>query len=195
MGRIPSGGEGMRAFIAIDIGDNVREKLVQAQDKIARTKAAKIKFVEPENLHITLKFLGEITEEQAKEISEILGKIAKKYKKHEVKVKGIGVFPNYSYVRVIWAGVEGDQIIKSMANDIERELRKLGFKRDKDFIAHVTIGRVKFVKDKVELMLTLRELANEDFGIFTVDVIELKKSTLTPKGPIYETIARFELKD
>jgi len=185
----------MRAFIAIDIGDNVRKKLVQAQDRIARTKAAKIKFVEPENLHITLKFLGEITEEQAEEIKEILQKIASKYKKHEVKVKGIGVFPNYSYVRVIWAGVEGDQIIKSMANDIEKELRKLGFKRDKDFVAHVTIGRVKFVKDKVELMLTLKELTNEDFGNFTVDAIELKKSTLTPKGPIYETLARFELKD
>ena len=185
----------MRAFIAIDIGDNVRGKLVQAQDRIARTKAAKIKFVESENLHITLKFLGEITEEQAEEIKEILQKIASKYKKHEVKVRGIGVFPNYSYVRVIWAGVEGDQIIKSMVNDIEKELRKLGFKRDKDFVAHVTIGRVKFVKDKVEFMLTLKELANEDFGNFTVDAIELKKSTLTPKGPIYETIARFELKD
>ena len=185
----------MRVFIAIDIGDNVREKLVQAQDRIARTKAAKIKFVEPENFHITLKFLGEITEEQAEEIKEILQKIASRYKKHEVKVRGFGVFPNYSYVRVIWAGVEGDQIIKSMANDIEKELRKLGFKRDKDFVAHVTIGRVKFVKDKVELMLTLKELTNEDFGNFTVDAIELKKSTLTPKGPIYETLARFELKD
>lgn len=195
MGRIPSGGEGMRAFIAIDIGDNVREKLVQAQDSIARTKAAKIKFVEPENLHITLKFLGEITEEQAEEIKEILQKIASKYKKHNVKVKGIGVFPNPNYIRVIWAGVEGDEIIKSIASDIEKELRKLGFKKDKDFVAHVTIGRVKFVKDKIGLAVVLKELANEDFGIFTVDAIELKKSTLTPKGPIYETLARFELKD
>ena len=72
-------------------------------------------------------------------------------------------------------------------------MRRLGFKKDKDFVAHITIGRVKFVRDKVELAMALKELANEDFGEFEVDAIELKKSTLTPKGPIYETVARFEL--
>lgn len=183
----------MRAFIAIEINDAVRENLVKAQDKIERAKAAKIKFVEPENLHLTIKFLGEITEEQAKEIGEILEGIAKKYRKHSVKVKGIGVFPSYNYIRVIWAGLEGDEEIKKIAQDVENAMRELGFKKDKEFVSHITIGRVKYVRDKVELMLTLKELANEDFGEFTVKAIELKKSTLTPKGPIYETIKRVEL--
>lgn len=185
----------MRAFIAIDINDNVRQKLVEAQEKIEKTKSAKIKFVEPENLHLTLKFLGEITEEQAEEIKRVLEIVAKKHKKHSVRVKGIGVFPNYNYVRVIWAGVENDEEIKKIAKEIDNALFKLGFKREKDFVSHITIGRVKFVKDKVELMLALKELSNEEFGEFEVSAIELKKSTLTPKGPIYETLARFELED
>ncbi|WP_175059203.1 RNA 2',3'-cyclic phosphodiesterase [Thermococcus sp. 2319x1] len=185
----------MRAFIAIDINDEVRQKLIEAQEKIEKTKSAKIKFVEPENLHLTLKFLGEITEEQAEHVKKLLEGIAKKHKKHRVKVKGIGVFPNYNYVRVIWAGVENDGEIRKMAKEIDNALFKLGFKREEDFVSHITIGRVKFVKDKVELMLALKELSNEEFGEFEVGAIELKKSTLTPKGPIYETLARFELKD
>ena len=184
----------MRAFIAIDVSEEVRDAIVRAQDFIG-TKEAKIKFVERENLHITLKFLGEITQEQAEEIKRVLAEIAKRHKKHEVRVKGIGVFPNPNYVRVIWAGVENDEGIKAIAQDIERELSKLGFKKDKEFVAHVTIGRVKFVKDKLGLAMKLKELANEDFGTFRVEAIELKKSTLTPKGPIYETLARFELSE
>lgn len=185
----------MRAFIAIEINDEVRQKLVEVQERIKKAKAAKIKFVEPENLHLTLKFLGEITEEQAEDIKRILESIAKEHPKHEVNVKGIGVFPSYNYVRVIWAGIEGDEIIKKIAQKIDNALFNLGFKREKNFVSHVTIGRVKFVKDKVGLMLVLKELAAQEFGRFNVEAIELKKSTLTPKGPIYETLARFELQD
>ncbi len=182
----------MRAFIAIDVNEGVRNNLVKAQERVG-TKAAKIKFVEPENLHITIKFLGEINEATAEEVKKALAEIAKKYRKHRVRVKGIGVFPNPNYVRVIWAGIENDEGIKAIARDVEREMRRLGFKKDKDFVAHITIGRVKFVRDKLELEMALKDLANEDFGEFDVEAIELKKSTLTPKGPIYETVARFEL--
>ncbi len=182
----------MRAFIAIDLNDEVREGLVRAQERIGN-KAAKIKFVEPENLHVTLKFLGEIDETTAEEVKKALAGIAKKHRKHRVRVKGIGTFPNPNYVRVIWAGIENDGGIKAIAADVEREMRRLGFKKEKDFVAHVTLGRVKFVRDRLELAMALKRLANEDFGEFEVNAIELKKSTLTPKGPIYETVARFEL--
>ncbi|CAB49026.1 RNA 2',3'-cyclic phosphodiesterase [Pyrococcus abyssi] len=184
----------MRAFIAIDVSEEVRDSLIKAQEFIG-TRDAKIKFVERENLHITLKFLGEIDEATAQEIKEILAEIAKRHKKHEVRVKGIGVFPNPNYIRVIWAGVENDEEIRKIAEEIDKALSKLGFKREEKFIPHVTIGRVKFVKDKLGLAEKLRELSNEDFGTFRVEAIELKKSTLTPKGPIYETLARFELSD
>ena len=182
----------MRAFIAIEVNDEVRDNLLKAQERIG-SKSAKIKFVERENFHITLKFLGEIDEATAEEVKRTLEEIAKKHKKHRARVKGIGVFPNPNYVRVIWAGIENDEGIKAIAKDVEREMRRLGFKKDKDFVAHITIGRVKFVRDKLELAMALKDLANEDFGEFDVEAIELKKSTLTPKGPIYETVARFEL--
>ncbi|WP_457751246.1 RNA 2',3'-cyclic phosphodiesterase [Thermococcus sp.] len=182
----------MRAFIAIDISKEVRDNLIRAQERIG-SKAAKIKFVEPENLHVTLKFLGEIDETTAEEVKKALAEIAKRHRKHRVRVKGIGVFPNPSYVRVIWAGIENDEGINAIADDVEREMGKLGFRKDKDFVAHITLGRVKFVREKTKLAEILGEIANEDFGEFEVNAIELKKSTLTPKGPIYETIARFEL--
>ena len=182
----------MRAFIAIDVSDDVRDNLAKAQERIGG-KAAKIKFVERENFHVTLKFLGEIDEATAEEVKRALAEIARKHKKHRVRAKGIGVFPNPNYVRVIWAGIENDGGIKAIASDVEREMRRLGFKKEKDFVAHITIGRVKFVRDKLELAMALKELANEDFGEFDVEAIELKKSTLTPKGPIYDTVARFEL--
>ncbi|ASI98409.1 RNA 2',3'-cyclic phosphodiesterase [Thermococcus celer] len=182
----------MRAFIAIDVSDEVRDNLVRAQERIGN-RAARIKFVERENFHVTLKFLGEIDDAQAEEVKEALKEIAKKHRKHSARVRGIGVFPNPNYVRVIWAGVENDEGIRAIARDVEREMRRLGFKKDKDFVAHITIGRVKFVRDKLELAMALKELANEDFGEFEVNAIELKKSTLTPKGPVYETVARFEL--
>ncbi|KUH32608.1 2'-5' RNA ligase [Thermococcus celericrescens] len=182
----------MRAFIAIEVSDEVRDNLVKAQERIG-SKSAKIKFVERENFHVTLKFLGEIDEVTAEEVKKALAEIAKKHRKHRVRVKGIGVFPNPNYVRVIWAGIENDEGIKAIAKDVEREMRRLGFKKDKDFVAHITIGRVKFVRDKLELAMALKDLANGDFGEFDVEAIELKKSTLTPKGPIYETVARFEL--
>ncbi|ASJ06358.1 RNA 2',3'-cyclic phosphodiesterase [Thermococcus pacificus] len=182
----------MRAFIAVEVSDEVRDNLLKAQERIG-SKAAKIKFVERENFHVTLKFLGEIDEATAEEVKKSLEEIAKKHKKHRVRVRGIGVFPNPNYVRVIWAGIENDEGIKAIAADVEREMRRLGFKKEKDFVAHITIGRVKFVKDKLELAMALKDLANEEFGEFEVNAIELKKSTLTPKGPIYETVARFEL--
>jgi 2'-5' RNA ligase len=182
----------MRAFIAIDVNDTVRDNLIKAQERIGN-KAAKIKFVERENFHVTLKFLGEIDEATAEEVKNALAEIAKNHRKHRARVKGIGVFPNPNYVRVIWAGVEDDEGIKAIAADVEREMRRLGFKKEKDFVAHITIGRVKFVRDKLELAMALKDLANEDFGEFDVEAIELKKSTLTPKGPVYETVARFEL--
>ena len=182
----------MRAFIAIDLNDEVREGLVRAQKRIGN-KAAKIKFVEPENLHVTLKFLGEIDETMAEEVKKALAEIAKKHRKHRVRVKGIGVFPNPNYVRVIWAGIENDGGIKAIAADVDREMHRLGFRKDRDFVAHVTIGRVKFIRDKLELAMALKDLANEGFGEFDVEAIELKRSTLTPKGPIYETVAKFKL--
>lgn len=184
----------MRAFIAIDVSDEVRDNLLKAQERIGN-KAAKIKFVERENFHVTLKFLGDIDETTAQEVKRALEEIAKRHKKHRVRVKGVGVFPNPNYVRVIWAGIENDEGIRAIAEDVEKVMRKLGFKKEKDFVAHITIGRVKFVKDKLELAMALKDLANEDFGEFDVEAIELKKSTLTPKGPIYETVARFELAD
>ncbi|NPA47707.1 MAG: RNA 2',3'-cyclic phosphodiesterase [Thermococci archaeon] len=182
----------MRAFIAIDVSDAVRDNLVKAQERIG-SRSAKIKFVERENLHVTLKFLGEIDETTAEDVKKALADVARRHRKHRVKVKGVGVFPNPNYVRVIWAGIENDDGIKAIADDVEREMRRLGFRKDRNFVAHVTLGRVKFVRDRAELAMALRDLASEDFGEFSVDAIELKKSTLTPKGPIYETIARFEL--
>ncbi|WP_175059861.1 RNA 2',3'-cyclic phosphodiesterase [Thermococcus sp. 2319x1] len=173
----------MGAFIAIEVNDAVRESLVKAQERIGE-KAAKIKFVERENFHVTLKFLGEIDGATAEEVKRALEEIAKRHRKHRARVRGIGVFPNPNYVRVIWAGIENDEGIRTIAEDVEKAMGRLGFKKENDFVAHITIGRVKFVRDRLELAMTLKELASADFWEFDAGVIELK----VPKGPIYDII-------
>lgn len=141
------------------------------------------------------KFLGEIDEMIVEEVKRVLVEIVKKYKKYCVRVKGIGVFLNLNYVRVIWVGIENDEGIKVIVEDVEKVMRKFGFKKEKDFVVYIIIGRVKFVRDKFEFVMVLKDFVNEDFGEFEVEVIELKKSMLMLKGLIYEMVVRFELVD
>ncbi|MCK4310988.1 MAG: RNA 2',3'-cyclic phosphodiesterase, partial [Methanomicrobia archaeon] len=97
----------MRSFIAIDIEDSLKSKIQDIQNTIG-TKYLKIKFVEPENLHFTPKFLGEIEENVLDNIYEILQKNLKNYKPFEINLKGLGAFPSFSYIRVLWIGIQDE---------------------------------------------------------------------------------------
>lgn len=147
--------------------------------------------MEEENLHLTLKFLGEVREERIRDISEILKEISKGFKKFEVTLQGIGAFPNQSSPRVIWTGVEkGRKEMIELQKEIEERLVPLGFKKEeRGFHPHLTIARVKGRGD-------FKELFETDYKsrTFLIDKIILFKSTLTPKGPIYEELEKLLLR-
>jgi len=182
----------LRCFIAVNIDEEVRKRLVEAQGKLAAT-GADVKLVEPQNIHVTMKFLGDVAESKVAEIVEALKRGAQGTGQFDVGVKKIGVFPNLSYIRVVWAGVEeGRNELVDIQRKIDVELRPLGFQPERDFVPHLTLARVRTARSKERLASFVKENAGADFGVTRAMAVELKQSTLTPKGPIYSTLARVE---
>jgi 2'-5' RNA ligase len=183
----------VRAFIAVDLNESVREKLVAVQGLLP-TAAARLKPVEPPNIHLTLKFLGEVPEEKIGAITKATEEAASGFQKFNVHIKGIGVFPSLHNIRVIWAGIsEGRERVIELQRKIDVALQPLGFRLERDFHPHATLARVKFVRERARLVDFIKGKSNEDFGVTEVDSVELKQSTLTPKGPIYSTLTEIKL--
>lgn len=180
--------EMIRSFIAFDLDNElVIKRLSEAQTTLVNT-GANLKLVKPQNIHITMRFLGNISPSMVNSIHEEMEKIS--FASFDVEIKGLGVFPKLKYARVIWAGIrKGADELTNVFNQLEPLLRKLGFKPDsKGFSPHLTIARVKTGKNKTELVQCIQELADYEFGIVRADCLKLKKSVLTPKGPIYSTL-------
>ncbi len=171
----------MRTFIAIEIP--YFKGIKELQDNIE----GRAKLVENENMHITLKFLGEIEERDVEKIKDIVENC--KVDKFRISLKGIGFFPNERYIRVVWIGVENYEPIERMAKCIDSHLSKLGFKREKDYVPHLTVARVK---GRINIK-NLDKFLSMEFGEVDVQEVKIKKSTLTPQGPIYEDIAVIQL--
>ena len=185
----------IRTFISIDIEEPlVVGKIVSIQEPL-KELGIDAKFVEPQNLHYTLKFLGNINEGLINEISDVLSGITAK--SFEVEIGGIGSFPNLRRINVIWVGAKtGGEHLVSLAKQVDDALSKLRFPREaRPFTPHLTICRVKSSRNKEKIVKFL--LDNQDIKIGKIKVTEfrLKKSTLTPKGPIYETLASFKLEE
>jgi 2'-5' RNA ligase len=180
-----------RGFIAIDIDSF--PKLVQFENEI-KNSGANVKLVEPENIHITLKFLGDTDEKHTDRIEEIIKDAVKDSDSFEIKLKGAGVFPNQNYIKVMWIGMENGEQIGEIANKIDEEISELGFKKEnRGFSAHLTIARIKSAKNKEKLLQLIEKYRDIEFGTLKIDTIKLKKSELTPKGPIYTTLKEVKL--
>jgi len=180
-----------RGFISIDI--KLFPKLIEFESEIKKT-GANVKLVEPENIHLTLKFLGDTDESLINSIEEIMIDSIKDTKTFKIILKGAGVFPNEKYIKVVWIGIENGEKIGEIANNINENISKLGFSRDKrKFSAHLTIARVKNVKNKKELINVINKYRDVEFLKINVDTIKLKKSTLTPRGPIYTTLKEVKI--
>jgi len=180
--------ETIRSFIAFDIdNESVIKQFSEAQTTLVNT-GADLKLVKPQNIHMTMRFLGNISPPMVDSIHEEMKKIS--FTPFNVEIKGLGVFPKLKYARVIWAGIrKGADELTNVFNQLEPLLRKLGFKPDsKGFSPHLTIARVKTGRNKAELIQRIQELTDYEFGIVRADCLRLKKSVLTPKGPIYSTL-------
>jgi 2'-5' RNA ligase len=181
----------MRAFLGISIPDELKRKILEIQKKFSDFD---IKFVEPENLHFNLKFFREINDEQTEKLKKILEETAKKYEPFEIEIKGLGVFPSKTYIRVIWVGVkEGFNTITSMAESIQDSIESVGFLREEKFVPHLTLGRVRTARNKEELKSLIEELEDIEIGKMKVDAIRLFRSKLSPHGPVYEEVFNVKL--
>jgi len=180
-----------RGFIAIDV--NTTPNILNLLKDITNSNAD-VKLVEPQNIHITLKFLGDVEKDNIDDIEQIMKDSVKEIEPFTIKLNGTGVFPNQNYIRVVWMGIKDAEIIETISRSIDERLSQLGFKREKrGFSAHLTIGRVKTAKNKQLLLKAIEDYKDSEFSTQEINSIKLKKSDLTPKGPIYTTLREVKL--
>jgi len=180
--------ESIRSFVAFDIEDeSVLKRFSEAQETLSRAGAS-LKLVEPRNIHITMRFLGDISSSMVDSIHREMEKVF--FTPFEAEIKGLGAFPKPSYPRVVWVGIwRGADQLRSVFNQLEPRLLGLGFKPDpKGFSPHLTIARVRDGRNRAELVKRILELADYEFGTIRIECLRLKKSVLTPRGPIYTTL-------
>ncbi len=181
----------VRAFLAFDIDNEaVKKKLAYMQMQAIQT-GADLKVVETENIHMTLRFLGDITLNIAEKIFVEMQKI--QFKPFPVQLTGVGVFPNLNYPRVLWAGIaQGATQLGDIFSKLEPKLQSLGLPpADKQFSPHLTIARVRSAKNKPQLVDFVTKNVKYDFGAIEARCLRLKRSELTPNGPIYSTLKEF----
>ena len=173
----------MRTFVAIEISD---DNVINSIEKFQETIGIDAKPVNSRNLHFTLQFLGEITDEISQKIIQTLHTI--EFSSFNVSLKGIGAFPKPKFPRIIWIGTDedGGNMLINLAQKIEKLLKPLGFSSDKAFKPHITVFRIK--KKGEDITRQLEDNKNMNFGIQKIISIKLKKSELTPNGPIYSDL-------
>ncbi len=178
----------IRSFFAFDIEDqNIIRQLTKVQGMLTNT-SANLKMVKPQNIHLTVRFLGNISPSMVDAIHEEMKQLS--FTPFEIELTGLGAFPKLTYPRVVWAGIrKGADKLTDVFEQLEPRLRGLGFKPDrKGFSPHLTIARVRSGRNKAQLINQIRELENYEFGTIKAEYFRLKKSDLTPKGPIYSTL-------
>jgi 2'-5' RNA ligase len=183
--------EFIRSFLAFDIENDICvNRLAAAQHQLLRT-GAEVKLVEPQNIHITIRFLGNITSTMVERIFDEMKQ--DQFIPFNVQIKGLGAFPNIRYPRVIWAGItQGANQLKNIFSQLEPKLRGLGFAPDtRGFSPHLTIARVRSGRNKQQLTEFLTKYTDYEVGTVDARCLRLKKSALTPKGPIYSTLKEF----
>lgn len=183
--------ESFRSFIAFDIGNNVVLDRMEIVQKLLLRTGADIRLVKTQNIHITIRFLGNITQRILEKVTETMQKTT--FSPFNIQVKGLGTFPNLRNSRIIWAGItEGADQLKNIFLQLEPRLRALGFSPDlKGFNPHLTIARVRSGRNKLQLADFIRKNVNHEFGTTKATCLLLKKSVLTPRGPIYSKLSEF----
>ena len=179
---------GTRSFVAVECHGVLHSRFEEAQGRIKAT-GANIKLVETENIHITIKFLGDIEDHQVEEVSEVIRNIT--FEPFEFTVDGVGVFPNLKRPKTIWAGIStGVGELSNLFDEVNSGLARLDFEKDRrKFHPHLTIARVRGGQNGDRLVDALLDMEEMEFGKVKVDRIYLKKSVLTPKGPVYSALA------
>jgi 2'-5' RNA ligase len=188
----------MRCFIAIDIGEKTRASLADLQKRLAAKvdiRKGDVKWVEPENIHLTLKFLGEIKDEQAAEVCDIAKQVAAGYAGFDITFESVGTFGGKS-ARVVWVGIaQGSDKLAELQKELDGRLAQAGFPaEDREFSPHLTICRVRNPKAGFKLAEAAKQFERFKLGNITADAVCVYQSQLTPAGPVYTLLGKFGLK-
>lgn len=185
--------ETIRTFIAIKI--NPEYKLLTLLGQLKRKlEGESIKWVEPDNMHLTLRFIGETTFDQVKKISELLENVSKMHHAFDFKLGKPGYFKSGKQPRVIFLNIENDTILKKIVTSIEDGLVELGFEREqREFKPHLTLGRIKFLKSKEAFYSLMKEINESDIQQVRVTEIIYYQSILSSAGPKYKPLKVIKL--
>lgn len=185
----------MRSFIAIELPDTVKSALLSLQQEL-KTCGADVRWVRPEGIHLTLKFLGDIEDKILDSIVETLKGTCRKFQKFSCEVRGVGVFPGARAPWVLWTGIAGHDTLSLMQQDIDIGMSSLGFEREnRKFTPHLTLGRFRSSEGKMALLDRMEAYKELNLGIINVNHISLMRSELGPAGAKYTRIAEIPLGD
>ena len=184
----------IRTFVAVLIAPEIRQKIADVQGQVKKL-APDVKWVAPENFHVTLKFLGNVHEDAISDVCTAVDNAAQLFSPFDLSISGLGAFPSVSRARIVWVGTKNgrDQLI-ALATAVDKNLAQLGFEReDKDFKAHITIGRVKTSRSLGKLAEGIREIDASDMGTQRVVSVAVMQSELLRDGPVYSPLSESKL--
>ena len=188
----------MRVFIAIDIDDKIRKTIADLQKQIdskVDVKKGDLKWVEPNNIHLTLKFLGEISEEQVAETSEITKTVAQAHQKFNLEIESVGSFGGRS-AKIVWVGAKkGTDELLALQKDLDDLLAQAGYtKEDREFSAHLTLCRVNHPIAGLKMGEAIAQFSHLKLGSIAAESLCIYQSQLTPAGPNYTLLGEFKLR-
>ena len=187
----------MRAFIAVELPATIKDSLSRIQNEL-KTGLPKAGWVKPQNLHLTLKFLGDISPRQLAEIKNIIAEASREIPSFKIKLDDLGAFPGLRQARIIWIGISQDTLVKQLAGSLETKLAGIGIAKEKrDFSSHITIARVKIPLDPADLDRGLKKAKNDLVYAnleFNAGGITLFESVLGPGGPAYTVLEKADFR-
>lgn len=180
--------QNIRCFIAVDVDCPPTLDRVRVIQKTLRDTGADLKLVEPSNIHFTLRFLGDVPPSIVDEICKRLTTVG--FNPFNLHLKGLGVFPHRRHINVVWTAIsEGQEQLHNVYNEIQGKLTGLPLRADdRGFSPHLTLARVRSPRNRDRLIALLDEMVDCDVGVQSVSVVRLKRSVLTPQGPIYSLL-------
>jgi 2'-5' RNA ligase len=183
-----------RAFVAANLDPGLRDRVARIQERLKEARAD-VSWVRPENLHLTLKFLGEVEDAALDAVADAIGSVAAGHAPVPLVLAGLGAFPQPRTARVVWIGVGGGaEGLAELHAELEAGLERLGFQRDaRPFTSHLTLGRVRGPGRREQLAAAVTSMAPEPLGEMLLDRIDLMRSELRPEGARYSVLRTFPL--
>ena len=187
----------LRLFIAVELSQEVHAQLSRLIEELKKHECSSTRWVNPENLHLTLKFLGDTSPATLPVLKQTIQTACKAIPAFQATARGTGVFPSLQQPRVLWAGLESGAALGNLAFTLDSGLAKLGYKKEtRSFSPHLTLARIASPENSPAFELTLKSLLgakDKEFGSIIVRRITLFQSTLAPGGSIYTPLERFQL--